>query len=116
MFLENTYAEDIKAFQKISSTEADKLISDEDIAVFFVGRSTCPFCRKFAKKLSGLANKIDTIIYYVESDDVSDNEISSFREKYNIVTVPGFIVSKNGNVEVHCDSSLPREEILATVK
>ena len=30
-------------------------------------------------------------VAYVNSDNFSDNEISSFREKYHIVTVPGFI-------------------------
>ena len=42
--------------------------------------------------------------------------IASFREKYNIVTVPGFIVNKNGDIEVRCDSSTPEDEILEMIK
>ena len=73
-------------------------------------------CRKFASKLSSLANKVDTTIYYVNSEDYLDDGISAFRKKYNIVTVPGFIVHKNGEVEVRCDSSTPENEILDMLK
>lgn len=116
MFEKNTYEEDVKLFEKVLSIEADQLLSNEELAIVYIGRATCPFCRKFAKKLSGLANEINQAIYYVESDNASDNEINSFREKYNILTVPGFIVSKNGEVEVRCDSSTPEEEILDMLK
>lgn len=116
MFEEDQYEENIKSFKKISSMEADYLLNNEDKAIVYIGRSTCPFCRKFAKKLSGLANKVITIIYYVDSADSSDNEIRLFRDKYNIVTVPGFIVHKNGEIEVRCDSSIPENEILDMLK
>ena len=100
MFGEDTYKEDIKSFKQIHSTEADKLLSSEKLTVVYIGRETCPYCRKFAKKLGNLYNKLNTVIYYVNSEDFSDNEISSFREKYHVVTVPGFIVSKNGKYEI----------------
>ena len=116
MFEKDTYEEDVELFEKVLSTEADQLLSTKELAIVYIGRATCPFCRKFAEKLSGLANEINSTIYYVESDNYSDDEINSFREKYNIVTVPGFIVSKNGEVEVRCDSSTPEEEILDMVK
>ena len=116
MFGEDTYKEDIKSFKQIHSTEADKLLSSEKLTVVYIGRETCPYCRKFAKKLSGLVSEINTTIYYVDSDNSSDNELKSFREKYNIVTVPGFIVSKNGEIEVRCDSSTPEDEILEMLK
>lgn len=113
---EYTYKEDISLFTKVISEEADKLLSNENLAVVYIGRETCPYCRKFAKKLSGLVNEINTTIYYVDSNNPSDNEIASFREKYNIVTVPGFIVNKNGDIEVRCDSSTPEDEILEMIK
>ena len=116
MFEGNKYEEDIKAFKKVLSTQADELLTNEDKAVVYIGRATCPFCRKFASKLSSLANKVDTTIYYVNSEDYLDDGISTFRNKYNIVTVPGFIVHKNGEVEVRCDSSTPENEILDMLK
>ena len=91
-------------------------MTNEDKTVVYIGRATCPFCRKFASKLSSLANKVDTTIYYVNSEYYLDDGISAFRKKYNIVTVPGFIVHKNGEVEVRCDSSTPENEILDMLK
>ena len=116
MIEEYNYKEDVSLFTKILSEEADKLLSNENLAVIYIGRETCPYCRKFAKKLSGLVSEINSTIYYVDSNNLSDSELSSFREKYNIVTVPGFIVGKNGEIEVRCDSSLPEDEILAMTK
>ena len=109
MFEKDSYEEDVKLFEKVICTQADELLSNEDLAVVYIGRATCPFCRKFAKKLSGLTNKINITIYYVDSADFSDDLINSFREKYNIVTVPGFIVRKNREIEVRCDSSIPED-------
>ena len=116
MFGNDIYEEDINSFEKVLSTQADKLLSNEDLAIVYIGRGTCPFCHKFAKKLSGLANKINTTIYYVDSENFSDNGINSFREQYNIVTVPGFIVGKDKKIEVRCDSSILEDEILDMLK
>ncbi|MGG7144289.1 thiol reductase thioredoxin [Clostridium nigeriense] len=116
MFEIDKYEEDVKLFEKISSTQAEKLLSNEDSVAIYIGRATCPFCRKFATKLSGLTNKVNTTIYYVNSENSSDNGLISFRNKYSIVTVPGFIVSKNKEIEVRCDSSTPEDEILNLLK
>ncbi len=116
MFTQDTYQENIKSFNKILTAEAEALIGAQDLTVIYIGRETCPFCRKFAKKLSGLASQIDATIYYVDSSNHLDTGINDFREAYDIVTVPGFIVSKNGEITVRCDSSTPEEEILAMLK
>lgn len=116
MFNENTYDQDVALFEKVLSVQADQLLSNESLAIVYIGRSTCPFCRKFAKKLSSLSNDIDSTIYYVESDNTYDVEIQTFRDKYNILTVPGFIVNKNGTITVRCDSSTPEKELLDMIK
>ena len=113
---EYEYKENVSLFTKILSEQADNLLSNENLAVIYIGRETCPYCRKFVKKLSQLVDEINTTIYYVNSANSSDNYIDSFREKYNIATVPGFIVSKNGHVQVRCDSSTPEDEILQMIK
>ena len=110
------YEEEVKVFDKIPSIQAENLLSNEDVVAIYIGRATCPFCRKFVKKLSSISNEINRTIYYVDSSNSSDEELVSFRKKYNISTVPGFIVSKNGEVEVRCDSSTPEEEILYMLK
>ena len=116
MFNQDTYDDDISSFNKVLSTEAADLLSRESLAVVYIGRGTCPYCRKFAKKLSGLVPKMNTTVYYVDSSNALDPDINSFREQYDIVTVPGFIVSKNGKIDVRCDSSTPEDELLAMLK
>ena len=66
--------------------------------------------------ISNIIITLFAVIYYVNSEDFSDNEISSFREKYHVVTVPGFIVSKNGKYEIRCDSSMSEDEIINMLK
>ena len=39
------YEEEIKVFEKISSIQAENLLSTKDIVVIYIGRATCPFCR-----------------------------------------------------------------------
>ena len=112
MFEQNTYSEDVASFKQISPEEADDLIQKEDLVVIYIGRETCPYCRKFVKKLSHVKAQIDTPIYYV----LSSEAMYDFREQYNIVTVPGFIVKKNGEILVRCDSSMPEEEILEMIQ
>ncbi|MGG7178535.1 thiol reductase thioredoxin [Clostridium paraputrificum] len=116
MFEIDIYEENITAFEKVLSTKADELLANEELAVIYIGRATCPYCRKFVKKLSGVVAKINQTIYYVDSENFSDTGLNSFRKKYNIATVPGFIVNKNREIEVRCDSSLPEEEILDLLK
>lgn len=111
-----TYEEQVKIFNKISSIEAENILSKEDVVAIYIGRPTCPFCRKFVRKLNDISNEINKTIYYIDSSNSSDEELSSFRKKYNILTVPGFIVSKNNEIEVRCDSSTPEEEILYMLK
>ena len=116
MFGDNTYEADVQLFEKVEAAVADNLLSNEEVAIVYIGRPTCPYCRKFAKKLSGLAKQIERTIYYVNSEDFSDEGIESFREKHSVRTVPGFLVKNNGELTVICDSSLPEDEILRMTK
>jgi len=116
MFDQNTYLEDTKSFNKIDVLKAKELLTTKNLVVIYIGRETCPFCRKFAKTLSQIVSEINTPIYYIDSSDVFDTDISDFREQYNVVTVPGFVVSKNGEVTVRCDSSTPKSELLAMIQ
>lgn len=112
----DTYRENIKHFKAILASNANNLLSNEKLVVIYIGRETCPFCRKFVEKLNNLVNKIDTTIYYINSENSLDNEVRLFREKYNIKTVPGFLVKKNEKIEIRCDSSMLEYEILNMIK
>ncbi|MCQ9209770.1 thioredoxin domain-containing protein [Granulicatella seriolae] len=114
--MENTFLEDIKDFEKITASQAEELFTKEDV-VIFIGRATCPFCRKFAPKISAVAKSSHRKVYFIDSEDTLDvNSLKYFRQTYSIPTVPGLIVAKNGSVKVVCDSSLNEEEITAFIQ
>ncbi|WP_297523005.1 conjugal transfer protein TraF [uncultured Clostridium sp.] len=112
MFGTNTFEKDIELLTEVLSEKADILLTNEESAVVFIGRGSCPYCRKFAKTLNKVVKDINSTVYFVNSENFSDKGISSFREKYSIPTVPGFIVKKNREIEVRCDSSLSEETII----
>lgn len=107
-----TYEENVASFERIDSAKAEELINGEAEAVIYVGKSVCPFCQAFVKKLEKVANETATTIYHVNSVEESDMEgIKAFRTKYDIPTVPGFIYTNGETVNVKCDSTMSEEEI-----
>ena len=107
-----TYEKHVAGFEKVNSAKAQELILGETEAVIYVGKAVCPFCKIFVEKLKKVAEQTNTTIYYVSSVDESDMEgITTFRNEYNIPTVPGFIYTNEDIVNVKCDSSMSEEEI-----
>lgn len=110
-----TFEESVQDFKLINSNTAEQLISKEQEFILFLGRSSCPFCRKFAPKMNEVSKKINKEVHFINSEDFDDIDLDTFRNKYSIKTVPGLLVSKNGNVKVVCDSSLPVEAIISFI-
>lgn len=117
MFDTNHFFDDIKNFKAVSPTEASELLSAKEGAILFLGRDTCPYCRRFAPKLATVAAAQNWTVYFLHTQDpvYSAQEIASLREQYHVPTVPGLLVAKASGVDVRCDSSLTEEEILAFV-
>ena len=110
------YRESIKKFVSTTVEKINEKLNNNEDFILYIGRETCPFCRRFVKKLDALVDEKGWKIFYINSIDPNQtDEIAEFRSTHNIPTVPGFMVHKNGNAEVVCDSSLPAEEISAFV-
>lgn len=108
------YEEIVASFEQIDSVKAQELVKGEGEAVIYIGKAVCPYCQIFIKKLKKVAEKTDTPIYYINSVEESDiGGITSFRNEYDIPTVPGFIFTNGDTVSVKCDSSMTEEEISA---
>ncbi|EFR31312.1 thioredoxin domain-containing protein [Eremococcus coleocola] len=100
-----------KSFETVTANQAGEYLAADKEKPVFVGRPTCPYCRKFILKLKEIIDESNQEILFVNSENKADQGLAEFRDKYNIKTVPGFLVAKQGEVKVKCDSSMPIEEI-----
>ena len=66
-----TYEEQVKVFNKISSLEAEDILSKEDITAIYIGRASCPVWGKNVKNLSHISKEINKTIYYIDSSTTS---------------------------------------------
>ena len=64
----------------------------------YVGRETCPYCREFAPKLTEAAKSINAIIYYIDTENKTD-ELAKFAEQYHIDSIPTLLVFKDGQLQ-----------------
>lgn len=112
------YLEEIEVFQQVRPEDADNLLEINAGHIIYIGRETCPYCRKFVRKLSPLAKEHDLTINYVHSQHPKYKEqVDELREKYDVPTVPGLLYSsETAGLVVKCDSSLTPEEILEIVE
>ncbi|AXQ79526.1 thiol reductase thioredoxin [Streptococcus chenjunshii] len=108
----STFTESIQHFTEITAAAAQEQISSGAKFILFVGRETCPFCRRFAPKLAQAALAANAEVSFLNSEDAADAQaIQAFRQQYEIPTVPGLLVAEQGQVKVICDSSLSEEAI-----
>lgn len=112
------YLEEVKVFNEITPTEADELLEAKAGNIVYVGRETCPYCRRFVRKLSPLAQENNLEVNYVHSQHPDyEAGVKEFRDKYDVPTVPGLLYSsETAGIVVKCDSSLTPDEILETIE
>ena len=80
-----------KFINATTDSVAAKIKSNESF-VLYIGRETCQWCRKLVPILGRITDEKEIAIYYLDStNSETDEELSNFREKYGIKTVPAII-------------------------
>lgn len=112
------YLGEVKVFKETTPEEAEKLLEAKDGNIVYIGRETCPYCRRFVKKLSTLAKEHDLEVHYVHAQHPEyEEQVNELRDKYDVPTIPGLLYSsETAGIVVKCDSSLEPEEILEIVE
>ena len=78
----NQFLEDIKDLEVTTVTRAQEALDNKETATFFIGRKTCPYCRKFAGTLAGVVAETKAHIYFINSEEPSQlNELQEFRSR-----------------------------------
>lgn len=113
----SSFEESVAQFKEVTAKElSEKLANNEDL-VAFIGRPTCPFCQRFVPKLANVVKQESIAVYYLNSGNLEDqSEIMALRNKYDVPTVPGLLVSKAGETKVVCDSSVTEPFISSFIK
>ena len=106
------FLENIKDLEVTTVARAQEALDKKETSTFFIGRKTCPYCRKFATTLAGVVAETKAHIYFINSEEASQlDALQEFRSRYEIPTVPGFVHISNGQIKVRCDSSMSAQEI-----
>ncbi|MDW8681616.1 thioredoxin domain-containing protein [Streptococcus suis] len=105
----------IKDFTSVTVEQAQSLLAAKDGAILFIGRSTCPYCNRFAPKLHKVAQDKQVTVHFLDSSQVSP-QLQALRDHYQVPTVPGLLVAKSTGIQVRCDSSMTEEEIVAFIE
>jgi predicted bacteriocin transport accessory protein len=110
-----SFEQAIRHFQATTAAELEASIRSGRKVIAFIGRSTCPYCQRFAPKLASVQAETGATIYFVDSSNPADETLNNLWSKYGVVTVPGLLVAEDKEVKVVCDSSISEEEITAFI-
>jgi predicted bacteriocin transport accessory protein len=84
----------------ISQAKIKKLIKGKKVAIY-VGRNTCPDCRKIMPELKKQLKSNKKTLYYFDTN-AKGEKLLKYRKFYNslgVQTVPSILIAKNGKVE-----------------
>lgn len=84
----NNYSEAIEYLTEISLDDVNTKMKKDDSFILYIGRESCPYCRKFAPKLARAAFQSKKTVYYLNSESKDKKQITEFARQHGIQTVP----------------------------
>lgn len=92
------YLHATKKFIPISVDGINQKIRNGDAFVLYIGRITCPSCRKIVPALERFSTSNRVEIYYLDSEDTNINPtVKKFRDEHGISVVPSIIKFEGKN-------------------
>lgn len=118
-FTQEEFEKEIKDFQEISANVAKGFLEEDEAKLVFIGRPTCPFCRKYLPKLIQALGEDVSSTYYLNSEETAtDDALSDFRFEVGAKTVPSLVyLGGDGKFKnLNADSSNSVAEIAQAIK
>lgn len=86
------YNNSVIGFTKADVKSIKNKLDNNDSFFLYIGRSTCPWCRKLISLLRDLSIKQEIEIFYLDSQDTETNaELKEFRNRYGVKYVPSIL-------------------------
>ena len=60
-----------------SAEKVEALIAEGKEVVLFVGRPTCPYCRRFAPKINEVREALGKEMYFINSEDRASESLAA---------------------------------------
>ena len=83
-----SYQDAIKYTKVVNIREIRSKITNKESFILYIGRESCPDCKRFAPNLAVAIQKSNKIVYYLDNDSSEKREITDFAHEMNIKTVP----------------------------
>ena len=61
------FTQDIKDLEVTTVERARQAIANKENTTFFIGRKTCPYCRKFATTLASVVAETQAYIFFINN-------------------------------------------------
>ena len=88
-----------KGYTEITYKELEKKVEDKDTFALFIGRTSCSACDVFKTILNDTYAKDyakESTIYYIDLDDLTDEEDTLFHSKYSYSGTPTVTIITEG--------------------
>jgi len=108
-----------KYLKKIDYKEYHKMLDNKESFVLEVMRTNCSACQNFKPKLEEFVKEYKTTVYYIDTDDLSDNEKDKLFNETGIGGTPTIIFYNDGKEETRAsriNGSVPYEKIVDKFK
>ncbi len=111
---QQNYHDTVSNFIELTAEDVADRLANGDKTILFIGKPTCPYCRKFVPKLNNVREENNLTIYYLNSLETKTNpQIQALRDKMDVPLVPQVVTldGKDQFTNLKIDSSASEERL-----